>query len=450
MINLVLVVEDELDARLDVKELLESFEFQVDEAPDFRTAAQKLEHRNYDVILLDLNLPDGYGIDLFDTYVEKLSGKTIIITADASIPGVVEAIQKGAFNYLEKPYDDDLLIAQVNKIITLNRLQEVHSTFRSELLSNFTFEKIIYESKAMEEVIAKARVLANTDNTILIQGETGTGKEVLSRAIHNVSPRKKELFLPVNCAAIPSELFETELFGFEKGAFSGAVDSYEGRFLQANHGTLFLDEIGELPLHIQSKLLRILDEHVIYRLKCHSPLPVNLKLLTATNRDLEDEIKMNQFRKDLYYRLCESAIRIPPLRERPEDILPLIRHYIDIYNRMYDKEIKHLTPALERFFIEFPWDGNVRQLKNTIKSIIPFKKNDTLELADLSHSVLAGKQDDNKRFQSLEEHEKKYIYQILKVSEFNIRKTSEILGISRPRLYRKIQQFNLDKLIKEE
>ncbi|MCP4220025.1 MAG: sigma-54-dependent Fis family transcriptional regulator [bacterium] len=450
MINTVLIVEDRLDSRKTMRELMEALDFQVDEAPTYKIAVEKLAHRNYDAVLLDMRLPDGRGINLFDTYLDKLAGKTIIVTADATIPGVVEAMKLGAFGYIEKPFEDELLIAQVNKIIELNRLQEVNQSFRSEVVAEFTFEKIIFQSKAMERVINKARVLAGTDNTILICGETGTGKEVLTRSIHNASPRNKKIFLPVNCAAVPAELFESELFGFEKGAFSGAVDSYEGRFIQADSGTLFLDEIGELPLTIQSKLLRVLDEHMIYRLKSHKPLKINVRLLAATNRDLEDEIKMRQFRGDLYFRLAEASIRIPPLRERPEDILPLAHHYVNVYNRIYNKEVKKMSTFVENFFLEFPWEGNVRQLKNTIKSIIPFKVNDIIDSDDLSHSVLEGKRIEKKRFIPLDEYEKRYIYEVLKVTGFNISKTSEMLDISRPRLYRKIQKLELENLIREE
>ncbi|MCP4153367.1 MAG: sigma-54-dependent Fis family transcriptional regulator, partial [bacterium] len=202
---------------------------------------------------MDLKLPDGDSISLFDRYTDKLDSKSIIITANATVPGVVEAIKKGAFNYLEKPVERGLLLAQVEKILRLNALREGHKTLREEVSSHFNFDNIVYESKAMEAVVSRARILAETSNTILVYGETGCGKEVLSHSIHNASPRKSEILMPVNCASIPSELFESELFGFEKEAFTGAVGNYKGRFVQADRGTLFLDEIGELAQEVKLK-----------------------------------------------------------------------------------------------------------------------------------------------------------------------------------------------------
>ncbi|MCP4216846.1 MAG: sigma-54-dependent Fis family transcriptional regulator [bacterium] len=443
----ILLVEDKLDAREYWKDLLEFHGFLVDEAPNFKTALHKVDRGTYDAFVLDLRLPDGNGIRLFDTHAEKLVGKTIVMTADASIPGVVDAIKKGAFNYLEKPFSDEMLIAQVNKIVEMTRIQDENRSIKSEVTADFTFDKMVYSSKLMHDIVERAKILSRTDNTILLQGETGTGKEVMARAVHNESLRNKEIFLPVNCAAIPGELFESELFGFEKGAFTGAIDSYGGRFVQADRGTLFLDEIGELPMHIQSKLLRILDENVIYRLKSQNPLTVNVKLLAATNKNLEDEARMNQFRSDLYYRLRESTIKIPPLRERAEDILPLIFHYIHIYNNIYNKNVTKLNLEAENFLLNYSWDGNIRELKNTVKSIIPFKKNDTIELDDLSHSVLEGKKIKNKQFVSLDEFEKRYIYKVLKATQSNISRACEILGISRPRLYRKLKNLDLQSFV---
>ncbi len=332
----------------------------------------------------------------------------------------------------------------MKKIVEINRLKEENRSLKTEMSSDFTFDKMTYSGGIMETIIAKARVLAKTENTILLQGETGTGKEVVARSLHNESLRGKETFLPINCAAVPPELFESELFGFEKGAFTGAVDSYSGRFVQADKGTLFLDEIGELPPYIQSKLLRVLEERVIYRLKGAKPIPVNVRLLAATNKNLEEQIKLNEFRNDLYYRLMESSIRIPALRERSEDILPLSRHFMDIFSRLYDKEVTHMSGEVEKFFLNYPWPGNIRELKNTIKSIIPFKRNDTIEIDDLSHSIIGGKKITQKKFLPLEEFENKYIQQVLKVTEFNISRTCDILEISRPRLYRKMKHLDLE------
>jgi DNA-binding NtrC family response regulator len=443
----ILVVEDQEDFRELVRLQLEQQDFLVDEAADLRTAAWKIEKGNYDVIILDVKLPDGTSIELFDRYPSKLASKTIIITANPSIPDVVHAIKKGAFNYLEKPVEEELLAAQVKKIVEINQLRSEHQSVLSEVISNFTFDSIIYESKAMEEVINRAKILAATDNTLLLQGETGVGKEVLAYSIHNDSKRNNHVFLPINCAAIPAELFETELFGFERGAFTGAVDSYSGRFIQANKGTLFMDEIAELPLHIQAKLLRIMEERTIYRLKSKTTVKIDVRLIAATNRDLTQEIRSKQFRSDLYYRLRESAITIPPLRERIEDILPLIRHFIQVYNRIYKKNVTKIDKDVENYFLDYSWYGNVRELKNTVKSIIPFKTNNTIEMDDLSFSIIGGKSSSKRKLPSLEEYENDYMRRVLKIAGFNITRTCEILEISRPRFYRRLKDLQLEDAV---
>lgn len=445
----ILLVEDQEDLREILKTQLELQQFLVDEAPTLKSASEKIEQGNFDVIILDLKLPDGTSISLFDRHPGKLASRTIIITANATIPSVVEAIKKGAFNYLEKPVEEELLIAQVKKIVELNRREDKYRSIESEVGVDYRFEDVIFESKLMGDIISRAKVLARTNNTILIQGETGVGKEVISRSIHNHSLRKDEIFLPVNCASIPTELFESELFGFEKGAFTGAVSSYSGRFIQADKGTLFLDEIGELPLNIQAKLLRILDENVIYQLKSKKALKVDIRLIAATNKNLDDEVNLKQFRSDLYYRLKESSLLIPPLRERVEDILPLVHHFIKIYNHIYDRNVTKISKEAENYLLNYSWRGNVREVKNTIKSIIPFKKNNTIDLDDLSYSIIEGKEVSEKQLPTLDDHEKKYIIKVLKATGFNITRTAEVLGINRPRLYRKIKYFQLEDTVRE-
>ncbi len=445
----IMLLEDHEDMRELIKEQLEDQGYLVDEASDIRTAASKIEKNDYDVYLMDVKLPDGESISLFDRFHTKLATRTIIITGNPSIPDVVKAIQKGAFNYLEKPVDEELLIAQIRKIAEINWMKSEHQAVINEVVSNFTFKDIIHESEQMKKIIERGKILARTENTVLIQGETGVGKEVLSHSIHNWSNRRNEIFLPINCASIPHELFESELFGFEKGAFTGAVDSYSGRFIQADKGTLFMDEIGELPLHIQSKLLRILDERTILRLKSKKSIRLDVRLIAATNRDLWKEVKSKQFRDDLYYRLKESSITIPPLRERVEDILPLVHHFINIYNRIYNKNVLKISKEAEKYFLSYPWEGNVREVKNTIKSIIPFKTDNTIGIGDLSSSLIERKEFKHKKMLALEEVENQHIKKILKLTDFNITRSSEILQISRPRLYRKLKVLQLEDAIEQ-
>jgi two-component system response regulator AtoC len=441
----ILIVEDKELMRRILKIHLKPLEFKIDEASTLQEADQKINRNNFAVILLDLMLPDGNALQLFDKHPQKMRDRTIVITSNATIPSVVTAVKKGAFNYLEKPVDKELLITQVMKVVELKRITNGFKSMQAEITSDYAFENIVYESPQMEEVISRAKVLAKTDNTILIQGETGVGKEVLAHSIHNYSPRRGEPFLPINCASIPAELFESELFGFEKGAFTGALDSYQGRFVQADKGTLFLDEIGELPLAVQAKLLRILDENLIYPLKSKKAVKIDVRLISATNKQLNDEINLNQFRKDLYYRLKESTLMIAPLRDRVEDILPLARHYIRIYNQIYDKNVTQLSRPAEKYFLNYSWKGNIRELKNTIKSIIPFKKSSTIEMDDLSYSIIDKKESPEERFLTLEENEKRYILKVLQATNSNISLAAEILGINRPRLYRKIKYYQLEK-----
>ena len=446
MVKLLIVEDKELMRRI-IKIHLKPLDLKIDEASTIQEADQKIDRNNFAVILLDLMLPDGNAIRLCDKHPQKMADRTIVITSDATIASVVTAVKKGAFNYLEKPVDKELLIAQVMKVVELKRITNGFKSMKTEITSDYAFENIIYQSRQMEEIISRARVLAKTDNTILIQGETGVGKEVLAHSIHNYSQRRGEAFLPINCASIPSELFESELFGFEKGAFTGAIDSYQGRFVQADKGTLFLDEIGELPLPIQAKLLRILDENLIYPLKSKKAVKIDIRLISATNKQLNDEINLDKFRKDLYYRLKESTLVIAPLRERVDDILPLTRHYIHIYNQIFNKNVTQLSRSAEKYFLNYSWKGNIRELKNTIKSIIPFKKNSTIDLDDLSYSIIDRKEREE-RFMTLEEHEKRYILKVLQATDFNISLASEILGINRPRLYRKIKYYRLEKALR--
>ncbi|MCP4151595.1 MAG: sigma-54-dependent Fis family transcriptional regulator [bacterium] len=439
----ILVVEDQTHMREILRTHLEFNDFEVEEATNLKQAVKKLDSGSFCAVLLDMKLPDGTGIELFDSHPAKLVSKTIVMTANATIPGVVDAMKKGASNYLEKPVDLDLLLVQINKIIESNRIASGYRSLKTEVASDFTFKNIVFESKKMEDVVYRATVLSKTANTVLIQGETGVGKEVLAHSIHNNSPRKNEIFLPLNCASIPTELFESELFGFEKGAFTGAVNAYSGRFIQADKGSLFLDEIGELPLHIQAKLLRILDEKVIYQLKSKKSTKIDVRLIAATNRDLLQEVELKQFRSDLLYRLKESSVTIPPLRERPEDILPLTFHFIRIFNDVYDKNITKLSDDVEKFFLDYSWKGNVRELKNTIKSIMPFKQSKTIRMEDLSYSIIEGQRITEEKIIGLDEYEKRYVYKILKLTNFNISRAASMLDISRPRLYRMIEEHNL-------
>ena len=440
----VLIIEDEIALRMSLQKLLELKKYQVDEAENFLSAAKKIRYYNYDIFLLDLKLPDGNGVQLLKKYKSKLEQKTIIMTAHATIPSAVDAIKSGAFYYLEKPLDEELLFIQMEKILDLTQLKEKNLSLKKELTSDHSSDEIIYESKQMAEIVSLVKKFARADDIVLIQGNTGVGKEIIAKFIHKNSKRKDKTFLPINCSSIPEQLFESELFGFKKGAFTGASENYSGRFIQADKGTLFLDEIGEIPMHLQAKLLRVLEDEEMYQLGNNKPQKVDVRVIAATNKDLWEEVRADQFRKDLYFRLKGTMVHIPPLSERKEDIIPLVWHYVSIFNNLFEKEITRITKEAETYLKDYPWEGNVRELKNTIKSIFTFKNSDAITIKDLMLTLHVTEREIKKTFVALQEHELKYIKEVLEANRFNIKKTAKILDISRSRLYRKLKLLDID------
>lgn len=441
----VLIIEDELSLRNSLKKLLELRDYMVDEAEDYGTAKRKISNREYNIFILDLKLPDNNGINLLKEHPDKMEGKTIIVTAHATVSSAVDAIKNGAFYYLEKPLDEELLFIQMNKIVEYSRLKEKNISLKNELLQNQSSETIIYKSQAMSDIISQSKKLSKTDDIIIIQGETGVGKEIIANFIHRNSRRRSKTFLPINCSAIPEQLFESELFGFKRGAFTGASKDYGGRFIQANQGTLFLDEISDMPLNLQAKLLRILDDKIIYQLGNQNPQKVDIRLITATNKDLWTEVEADRFRKDLYFRLRETLITIPPLRDRKEDILPLFHHFIALYNNIYDKNIKSITKKAEKHLQNYPWEGNVRELKNAVKGIFAYKDDEIITPNDLILSLNIHEEMIENYQLTLRDFEHQYIKRILELHNHNVTKTAEVLGISRTRLYRKMEQINLQR-----
>lgn len=440
----VLIIDDELALRKSLGKLLELRRYEVDEAENIKTAVKKIRYYDYDIFLLDLKLPDGNGIDLLQKNTPKMEGRTIIMTAHATIPSAVEAVQSGAFYYIEKPLDEELLFIQMEKIRELTELKAQNLSFKNELTSQHASEDIVYKSAKMAEVLSTARQFSKTGNTVLILGQTGVGKELMAKYIHKHSGRKDKIFLPINCSSIPEQLFESELFGFKKGAFTGASDNYTGRFLQANNGTIFLDEIGEIPLHLQVKLLRVLEDETIYQLGNNTPQKVDVRIIAATNKDLWEDAQANRFRKDLYFRLKESIITIPPLKERKEDIMPLVWHFIGLFNNLFDKKITRITKEAELYLKEYSWEGNVRELKNSIKSIFSLKNTNAITMSDLMISLHDTQKKTKRTTITLQEHELNYVKEVLELTDFNVKRAAKILDISRARLYRKIKILGLD------
>jgi two-component system response regulator HydG len=379
--------------------------------------------------------------------------EVIMVTGHASVPKAVEAMQQGAFNFLEKPITPNRLRAITDKAADAVRLKRKNTELTQRLDETFGFEGIIFASDRMKDVIERVKRIAPTDATVLITGESGTGKELIAQAIHHNSPRKAKRIKALNCAAVAENLVESELFGHVKGAFTDAVSDREGAFEWANGGTLFLDEVGDMPMATQIKLLRVLEEHVITRVGDNKPIKVNVRLISATNRSLEEAVERGAFRKDLYYRLKVVTIELPALKERREDIVSLVDHFRKQIARRHHKTVKAISPAVSRRLFSYDWPGNVRQLRNAVETMIVLDLDGTLDIDDLPPelaessdtggppsaatgpmSLVGHPMDDWERFA---------IEQTLKLTNDNREEAARILEIGARTLYRKLEKYNL-------
>ncbi len=356
----VLILEDEVSLREILRLILDDFNYQVEEAGTLEEAREKLKEGEFDLVLVDLRLPDGSGMEVVREIKEKTpETEVIIITAFASTETVKEAFELGVYDYVEKPFNLDdlkLLIRNVSEKISLKKS-----------LSSSEVPGLIGRSKVIERLKEKIKKIAPYDVNVLVLGESGVGKEVVAKAIHSLSPRKGAPFVAINCAALPPELLESELFGYKRGAFTGAVSNKKGLIEKANGGTLFLDEIGDMPLPLQAKLLRFLETRRFIPLGSTEEKEVDLRVIAATNKNLKEEIRKGNFREDLYYRLATIVIEIPPLRERREDIPLLVEYFAREFSRKYGKEIKRISSGFINYLMELPLEGNVRELKNIVE-----------------------------------------------------------------------------------
>ncbi len=444
----ILIVEDEAPIRDLIKRILKKGNYAINEAKTVATAKRQLKKKKFDLILLDLTLPDGSGLDILEKISVEYRNRVIIVSGTGTIGTAVEAMRKGAFDFLKKPVDHNVLLVTMKKALDVNRELDDFRILKDKLSDRSRIEEIVYRSRNMAEVIKKARECAQSNKTILITGATGTGKELIARAIHNASARKKNPFITVNCSTIPINLAESELFGFDKGAFTGADRSYPGKFSLASKGTIFLDEIGDLHPEIQPKLLRVLESGEIFPLKSTCPKNLDIRVIAATNMDLKEEREGHQFRRDLYFRLQQVEINIPPLRERKDDIIPLVEHFISINNITFSKQVKEIDEEAQELLLRYQWPGNVRELKNTIEEIMAFISGTKINIAHLPSRLL-----ENQKFalpensvMTLQELEKKYIGRILALTGYNIQKTAKLLGIARPSLYRKMRKYKLTNM----
>ncbi len=383
----ILIVEDEHIQRTLLAEFLVKEGYEVLSAENGSIARDIFYNNAIDIVLLDFKLPDTDGLTLLKYFKEtNPETEAIMITAFGSIENAVNAIKAGASEYLTKPIDLDDLLFKIRKIEERLNLIRENMVLKEALKDRFKSEEFVYESEAMQEVASLIVRIAGTDSTCLITGESGTGKEVIARLIHELSPRRDMPLVKVNCSAIPETLLESELFGYEKGAFTGAAQRKLGKFELADKGDIFLDEIGDMPIILQSKLLRVIQEREIERLGGLHPIKIDVRIIAATNRNLEEEVKKNTFREDLYYRLNVVKIEIPPLRERKIDIPPLIEFFLERYNKRHRKAIKGLTKEARDLLIKYDFPGNVRELENIIERAVILSRGEYITLDDLSIS----------------------------------------------------------------
>ena len=384
----ILIVDDEKAARYGMKKLLEKDNYLVYEAKDGADAIQILKTQHPSLVFLDINMPQLDGMKTMEMiHAMKNPPLVVIVTAYGSEKTAVEAMKKGAYDYIAKPYEiDELRIIAKNAFEKIS-LQEENARLRLEIGRLEGLGEIIGQSEAIKEVFGRIEKVGTTDVTVLIEGESGSGKELVAREIHKRSKRRNEPLIIMNCAAVPETLIESELFGHEKGAFTGAAERRSGKFELANKGTIFLDEIGDMSISTQSKLLRVLQEQKFERLGGTETLAVDVRIISATHRDLEEEIEEGRFREDLYYRIKVVNIKIPPLRHRSEDIPLLVNRFIQYFSEKHQKRIASISSEAMKLLISYNWPGNVRQLKNVIESAVVLANKEILDTTDLPEEI---------------------------------------------------------------
>jgi two-component system response regulator HydG len=448
----ILVVDNDPPLAAAMTESLETEDYAVSVATSGPDGLKMIQQNNYDVVITDLMMNDVDGMAILEQTKQLLpDAEIIMVTGHASVPLAVEAMQSGAYNFLEKPITPKRLRAITARAIQSVGLRRQNAELKQRLDEKFGFDGIIYCSDKMQAVIDRLKRIAPTDATVLITGESGTGKELIAQAIHQNSPRKGKRLVPLNCAAVAENLVESELFGHAKGAFTDAHADRMGAFEYADGGTLFLDEIGDMPLATQTKLLRVLEEHQITRVGDHKPQEVNVRVISATNRMLEEAVANNEFRNDLYYRLNVVTIELPPLRERRDDIVPLVDHFRKQFCDRHAKQVESISAVVMRQLYAHAWPGNIRQLKNAIESMVVLDTDgvlngddlppDFVSSEDVEIPIIAGPSE--LIGQSLSNIERWAYQETLKLTDGNREEAARILGIGARTVYRKLKEFDL-------
>jgi len=443
----ILVVDDEEVIRELLNEALQRKGYDIDTSENGKEALVKLNEQEYDLLITDIRLPDVSGMKILSKAHAKHPDLGIImITAYGSIKNAVKAMKQGAFDYITKPFGLDEMEMVVEKYFQFQSLKDENQYLRSELDRKFNFENIVGKSEPMRRVYEAIRMVAKSKATVLIQGASGTGKELVARAIHYNSDRKHNAFVTTNCAALPEGLVESELFGHEKGAFTGAYKTTKGRFEMANGGTLLLDEVSEISMGLQAKLLRVLQEREIERVGGGKPISVDVRIIATTNRDLQKEVEEGRFREDLYYRLNVVPIHLPVIAERREDIPLLIQHFVRRYSEENGLKAKNVSEKAMIHFSQRDWPGNVREIENCVERAVVMCGPD-VDTLDIHHFSLHDKLIPDDRFQTtgssttLRDAEKNLILSTLSTNENNRTKTAEILGISVRTLRNKLNEY---------
>jgi two-component system response regulator GlrR len=441
-----LIVDDDLNILKVLKMRLESEGYQVEAAPEIATAKDLVVNNEYELAILDLKFSGGSGINLMKS-IRNIDPDlpVIILTAHGTIESAVEAMREGAYIYLTKPFDHRELLLQVKNGIEKSKLSREVKRLRNIVRQNHTIPNIIGHSESMNKVLDLTCFAAESNSNVFISGESGTGKGMIARALHQLSDRKEKPFVSINCAAIPATLLESELFGFEKGAFTGATGNKKGLFVQADGGIIFLDEISEIPLAMQGKLLKAIEEREFYPLGAQKNVKVDIRIISASNKDIEAEVEKGNFRSDLFYRVHVFPIRMPPLRERKEDIPLLAEHFIENIAKKINKNIKAITPqALQKLMI-YSWPGNVRELENTIECAAVMARDDVIT-EDMI--VICQPKKDESAFRSFKESkqdfERSYLVELMKISRGNISQAAKLAGKYRADLYALLEKYNLN------
>jgi two-component system response regulator AtoC len=446
----VLLVDDEINMAKTQAKILQRKGYVVETAGNGRDALRVLEGTPFDVVITDLKMPTMDGMQLLrEMNVKEHGCAVIVLTGHGTIESAVEAMQQGAADYLTKPCNPDELLLKVDKLLETKRLREEVEQLRREMRAFKKFGELIGQSPGMRNIYLLIAAVSENKSTVLVTGESGTGKELVARTIHRQGPWANRPFVAINCGAMSETLLDSQLFGHRRGAFTGAIADHNGVFQTASGGTLFLDEISEIPLSLQVKFLRVIQEKEVVPLGSSHPLKVDVRIIAASNRDLDDAVRKGTFREDLFYRLNVVPIHLPPLRERREDIPLLIEHFVSTFSTEYKVEPKKIAPEAMEKLNTYSWPGNIRELQNMIERMFALSRSSEITLADLPGSITGFEEKplqfhDRAELPTLEEMERSLIVAALQKSQGNKNEAARLLAIDRQRLYRKIEKYGVE------